>query len=202
MSSKNKNSTRKTKNTSASGFRLSGTQIAVGLISLGLVTLVAVVIYGSGVGQPPKISALDEGVTEFHYSDGQHQEGLMAYDLIPPAGGKHNPRWQNCGVYDLPIASELAVHSLEHGAVWITYQPDLAASEVIRLQTITRQTQYRLLSPFPNLPSPIVVSAWGYQLKLNKADDPRLMQFIKKYEQNPLGPEPGAVCAGGIGTPK
>jgi hypothetical protein len=202
MSSKNKNTTRKTKNTQAQWFRLSGTHIAVGLISLGLLALVAVIIYGSGIGQPPKVSAPAEGVIEYHYTDGQHQEGLIAYDLIPPAGGKHNPRWQNCGVYDQPIASELAVHSLEHGAVWITYQPDIAASEVTRLQTITRQSQYRLLSPYPNLPSPIVASAWGYQLKLTKADDPRLMQFIKAYEQNPLGPEPGAICAGGIGTPK
>jgi hypothetical protein len=100
-------------------------------------------------------------------------------------------------VYDQPVKNENAVHSLEHTIVWITYQPTLAASEVDKLKVITRQSSYRLLSPYPGLPSPIVASAWGYQLKLDKADDPRLISFIQKYERNPKGPEPNATCSGG-----
>ena len=53
---------------------------------------------------------------------------------LPPTGGSHNPRWQNCGIYTDPVDSSLAVHSLEHGAVWLAYQPDLAADKVAELQ--------------------------------------------------------------------
>ena len=85
--------------------------------------------------------------------------------------------------------------------VWITYDPDLPADQVERLQQITRRSGYRLLSPYPDLPSPIVATAWGFQLHLDSADDPRLDDFIRKYEQGPTTPEPGAVCTGGVGSP-
>jgi hypothetical protein len=142
-----------------------------------------------------------EGLEQFPNQQAGHQDGPVTYAQTPPVGGPHNPVWQNCGVYTEPIANENGVHSLEHGAVWITYQPELPADQVQELQRITRQSSYRLLSPYPGLPSPIVASAWGYQIKLDNPDDPRLMQFIQKYEQNPLGPEPGAACSGGIGQP-
>ena len=54
--------------------------------------------------------------------------GSVELPVVPPVAGEHNAAWQNCtgNVYDAPIANEHAVHSLEHGAIWITYRPDLA----------------------------------------------------------------------------
>jgi hypothetical protein len=130
-----------------------------------------------------------------------HVETPVTYEQSPPVGGPHNPAWQNCGVYIAPIANENGVHSLEHGAVWITYQPDLPAADLQALQTLTRQSGFRLLSPYPDLSSPIVLSAWGYQLSLEQTDDPRLASFIEQYEISPLAPEPGAPCTGGLGQP-
>jgi hypothetical protein len=138
-----------------------------------------------------------EGVEFFAVAGAQHVEGQVNYPQTPPVGGSHNAVWQNCGVYDTPVINEHAVHSLEHGAVWIAYQPDLAAEQVARLADITRQSSHRLLSPYPGIDSPVIASAWGYQVRLDGADDPRLMQFILKYEQGPTTPEPGAVCSGG-----
>jgi hypothetical protein len=142
-----------------------------------------------------------EGLRTFSNLAREHSTAPVSYPQDPPVGGPHHPSWQNCGVYTQPIPNENAVHSLEHGVVWITYQPDLPESEVQKLQDLTRQSGYRLLSPYPDLPAPIVLSAWGYQLQLEQADDPRVGDFIRAYEQNPQGPEPGAPCTGGVGQP-
>ena len=142
-----------------------------------------------------------EGIATYSNLGRDHVNNTVSYDQTPPVGGSHSPVWQNCGVYSEPIANENGVHSLEHGAVWITYQPDLLDSEVQALQTLTRQSSFRLLSPYPDLPSPIVISAWGYQLHIEQADDPRIKDFIEQYELSPQGPEPGAPCTGGVGQP-
>src|SRR5512135_2125538 len=52
-----------------------------------------------------------------------HAQGAVTYAQTPPAGGNHSTQWQNCGIYTAPVGNEYAVHSLEHGAMWITYRP-------------------------------------------------------------------------------
>jgi hypothetical protein len=125
-----------------------------------------------------------------------HTTEAVTYAQSPPVGGDHNPSWLNCGVYDEPVQDELAVHSLEHGAVWVTYRPDLPADQVQALDDALPDT-YIVLSPREGLPSPVVASAWGVQLQLTGADDPRLPEFVKTYRQGPQTPEPGAACSGG-----
>jgi hypothetical protein len=165
--------------------------------TIGLTVIVLVIVFASSFINNRNRNASIEGVEFFPQIGGQHVTTTVNYPQTPPTGGPHNPVWQNCGVYDEPIVSEHAVHSLEHGAVWITYQPDLPQEQVNRLADITRQSSHRLLSPFPGIDSPVIATAWGYQVRLDGADDPRLMQFILKYEQGPTTPEPGAVCSGG-----
>ena len=108
---------------------------------------------------------------------------------------------QNCGIYDTPVPDERAVHSLEHGAVWLTYRPDLPAADVERLRRLARGHTHILLSPYPDNPTPIVASAWQTQLRLDTYDEPKLLSFINTYERGRQTPEPGAACQGGIGTP-
>lgn len=138
-----------------------------------------------------------DGIQFFPVISNQHVDGNVDYPQTPPVGGPHNPVWQTCGVYTEPIMDEHAVHDLEHGAVWITYQPDLPADQVAKLAQITRGGTHRLLSPYVGLDSPIVASAWGYQLRVQDANDSRLTDFIAKYEQGPQTPEMGATCSGG-----
>jgi hypothetical protein len=143
-----------------------------------------------------------------------HVTGPVQYSITPPVGGQHNATWLTCGVYDKPVPSENAVHNLEHGAIWITYQPSLPQSEVSQLRTFFgNQTvltpsggsvgsRYVDLTPYPGLPSPIVVSSWGFQLRLTSATDPRLQQFVSKFRvSQQYSPEYGSPCTGGIGTP-
>ncbi|MEE8600246.1 DUF3105 domain-containing protein [Euzebya tangerina] len=141
-----------------------------------------------------------EGTTDVAAEDRTHTEEEVDYPTTPAAGGPHSPVWQNCGFYDEPVGEENAVHSLEHGAVWLTFDPDLADDQVSTLQDLAGG--YVLVSPADEeLPSPVVASAWGKQLTLDGADDPRIEAFIRAFEQGPQTPEPGAVCTRGIGEP-
>ncbi|MDQ3924969.1 MAG: DUF3105 domain-containing protein, partial [Actinomycetota bacterium] len=128
---------------------------------------------------------------------GQHTEGTVDYEQDPPAGGEHNPVWQNAGFYEEPVRNENAVHTLEHGAVWITYSPDLSQDQKDRLQEIVEGQDCLLASPYPGLDAPIVASAWGAQLRLEDADDVNLQRFISSYLRGSQTPEPGAACTGG-----
>jgi hypothetical protein len=147
----------------------------------------------SASGAPDDVKTYDVGPA------GEHTGGDVDYDQTPPAGGPHNPVWQNCGYYDKPVRDESAVHSLEHGAVWITYSPDLPQNQVNELKNIAQSESYVLVSPYPDLPddTPVVASAWGKQVGLDGANDPDLESFIQAYQQGPQTPEPGAVCTGG-----
>jgi hypothetical protein len=137
------------------------------------------------------------GLVTASYPAAQHLPGPLSYRETPPLGGPHNVVWQTCGIYTVPIHNEHAVHALEHGAVWITYRPDLASADVQRLQGLASD-DYMLLSPYPGLPAPVVASAWNHQMRLTGADDPRLPAFIRRFKNNPdTTPEFGASCLGG-----
>ena len=145
-----------------------------------------------------------EGLVRYAEAAGnQHVQGdIYEPGALPPYGGPHDPIWQNCGVYDQEIRAENAVHSLEHGATWITYRADLAADEVAALQALAERENFVLLSPYPSQTSPIVLTTWAYQLEVDSAADARISEFVDRYTNDPLTtPEVGATCAGGIGDP-
>ncbi|MCP2340849.1 DUF3105 domain-containing protein [Actinomadura rupiterrae] len=130
----------------------------------------------------------------------EHVTTSVKYDATPPMGGNHDPVWQNCGVYGSALRNENAVHSLEHGAVWITYRPDLPKDQVVKLSAKVGATAYTLLSPYPGLDAPIVLSAWGKQVKVQDAGDKRVDEFLRAFVRGPQTPEPGAPCTGGKAT--
>lgn len=141
-----------------------------------------------------------EGVETFENAS-EHVEGVVDYEQTPPAGGQHNPAWLNCGIYEEPVPNENAVHSLEHGAIWVTYDAEALSDE--ELETLKGQLPgtYVILSPFDGLPSPIVLSGWNSQLQVEEADDPRIAEFFEEYWQSQNVPEPGALCTGAIDGP-
>jgi len=138
-----------------------------------------------------------KAVASYSYVGSQHSAEPQTYAENPPVGGVHNDVWQNCGYYDKPLMNEHAVHSLEHGAVWITYDPSLPQDQIDRLKDIANEQDYILVSPMQGLPSPVVASSWNHQILLDGANDPDLMRFISNYKQGPDTPEPGALCSRG-----
>jgi hypothetical protein len=131
----------------------------------------------------------------------QHDDELqIPFGGTPPMGGPHASVWQNCGIYDTPVEGQYAIHAMEHGAVWITYNPNLPADQVASLKDLARSETYLLLNPYPDQTSPIVLTVWDRQLEVDSADDARVAEFIGRYKQV-RGPESGAACTGGIGSP-
>ena len=132
---------------------------------------------------------------------GQHDDTLtIDFGGLPPIGGPHRSIWQNCGIYREPVLPEYAVHSLEHGTVWITYHPELPQGEIDNLEVAARGQSLMLVSPYPDQASPVVMTAWGVQLELEDGFDERVDTFINRYRGR-QGPEAGASCSGGIGDP-
>ncbi|MGW0857966.1 DUF3105 domain-containing protein [Streptomyces sp. NPDC002690] len=129
-----------------------------------------------------------------------HVETPVSYPMNPPVGGDHNPVWMNCDadVYTEAIPKENAVHSMEHGAVWVTYNSKAAAADVKALTERVEATPYSLMSPLEDQADPLILSAWGKQVTVTSASDPRVAQFFTKYVQGAQTPEPGAACTGGI----
>jgi hypothetical protein len=132
----------------------------------------------------------------------EHQAGSLKYAQSPPVAGNHNGVWQNCmgDVYDAPIPNEHAVHSLEHGAVWVTYKPDLPKDQVKLLADRVKGKEKLFMSPYTGLDKNVSLQAWGYQLKVDNANDPRIDDFIKALRVNASLEGSTALCSGGNST--
>jgi hypothetical protein len=89
---------------------------------------------------------------------------------------------------------------MEHGAVWLTYQENLPAADIATLERAATSVQSVVMSPYPNLQSPVVLTAWAVQLEVDSADDPRIQEFINAYARGPQTPEPEATCFNGVQT--
>lgn len=179
--------------------------VAVGLLAAGIIGYGAYAAFQGARSWEDRAADI-EGIVNYREKDpklvegGQHVAGKVQYPVNPPVAGQHNNDWQNCmgDVYDEPIASEHAVHSLEHGAVWITYRPDLPKDQVDKLAEKVRGKEKLFMSPFEGLDKPISLQAWGYQLKVDNANDGRIDEFIKALRVNASVEGPTALCAQGI----
>jgi hypothetical protein len=176
--------------------------LVTGFLTAGM--LVASVLTACGSDEPaPSVDpdAVEIGEVAM-YTDltRDHAEEDVDYPQTPPVGGNHDPAWLDCNgvVYDEPVRDENAVHSLEHGAVWITYQPDVDEKDLAELRAKVDGQPYLFMSPYPDQAAPIMATAWGVQLAVQTADDPALSDFVEKYSQGLQTPEPGATCDGGV----
>ena len=175
--------------------------VVVLVLALGGILVYAVQNTGSGFRTA--LDRLDETFSGLQVSDNlsaEHVATRVAYpDMATraPDGGDHNAIPQTCAVYDAPIVPEHAVHSLEHGAVWVTYRPGLPQDQVDALRTLVEgNPSYRMLSPYPGQESPVSAQAWGRRLEAGSASDPQLQRFVDEYTDGPQTREKGASCAG------
>jgi hypothetical protein len=200
----------------------------VGVVALGLIGAAVFVVWDRS--QPPEgitdfygeyasyseiSDALQDGditeedldnpwVVQQTHVDSEDPMAVPEYEITPPAGGNHLGQWQTCtgSVYDAPIVDGNAVHSLEHGAVWLTYDPALVdGNGVKQLASMIEGRDYTLMSPYPEQGAAVSIQAWGVQYQTDDVDDPKIDEFLGFYIQNAHNTaEPNATCSGGVST--
>ncbi len=184
--------------------------IAVAAIAGLLVVLAAVVLpmvlgdddgddRGGSSGTGVDSSNLDL-VEEYDVPPYVHVREDVDYPQSPPVGGDHWDPHLECGVYDVPVRNEYAVHDLEHGTIWLTYRPDLVDDEGVA-ELADHLPANGIMSPYPDQEAPVVITTWGLQLDLVGPDDPRIALFIDEYGAGETAPEAFASCAGGTTDP-
>jgi hypothetical protein len=171
--------------------------VAVVVFAAAVITYAVVQVNEANAG---KVTAADQiaGLQTYDYQAGQHVVTTVDYAESPPVGGEHDYEWADCTgtVYDVDIRRENAVHSLEHGAVWITYDPDtISDGDLSTLTDLVDGQAGLMLSPYAGLSSPISLQSWGHQLFLDSASDERVQQYVEFMAFNQdFTPEPGATC--------
>jgi hypothetical protein len=141
------------------------------------------------------------GIEVYPATTNRTVEGPIDYERHPPTNGDHDPLWQDCGFYEEPIEDRHAVHSMDHGVVWITYRPDLPERQIKSLRPYSKEN-YVIVSPYPGQDAPVIATSWRVQLELNGADDPRLKRFVDQFKISELAPLSGNRCTLGVGKPR
>ena len=165
------------------------------------VALIVTVVVTSGTPRADRSEIDVAGVQTWDDLTANHVTGAVDYEMTPPAGGDHAAVWMNCGVYTEQVPNENAVHDLEHGAIWFTYDPAQVTDEQIEQITDLAPSTYSVVSPYEGMDSPMAVSAWGAQLAFDDPEADSVSDFVTKYWKSADAPEPGAPCTGGVDGP-
>jgi hypothetical protein len=170
-------------------------------VTIGVVVLSTVSYSPSASNQDPSLQIDGVYADPPKYKSALHVQSTQRvdYDRYPPVGGPHDGYWAACNgvVYPVAMRDENMVHTLEHGAIWIAYNPDtIAAGDLDILRGLVVGQQFMVMSPYPTLTShPISLQAWGHQLQVDSASDARVQQFITALRRNQyVYPEIGATC--------
>jgi hypothetical protein len=167
------------------------------LVAAAPVLLLVSACGGGGSSAPPEPQIA--GVVHERAAGRTHRQGQIDYQgKLPPSGGDHNPIPLTCGFYDQQPPDEYAVHSLEHGAVWIAFDPSISAADKATLKALAGPKV--LVTPYSGMDTKITLVAWERRLELPNVSDPRLKQFVDGYRDGATAPERGGRCAG-VGQP-
>lgn len=122
----------------------------------------------------------------------EHVTGTVNYDTIPPVSGPHAGQPAPCGVHPQPIPNENLVHSFEHGAVALLFQPNLDIETIREIESIVGEYDDNVLSaPYPGMEPTVVVASWGEKMNLDEFDGPAIREYADVFRGR--GPE-GIDC--------
>jgi hypothetical protein len=126
----------------------------------------------------------------------------LTFGTNPPSSGNHYAIWAAYQTYERAIARGFWVHSLEHGAVVITYNcPGGCPSEVAEVQAFIDSLpsdcgsapRRIVLTPDPELDVRFAASAWGFTLRASCFDRAAFAAFHDAHYDH----APESICGGG-----
>lgn len=119
-------------------------------------------------------------------------ESHSEYNSNPPTSGPHWAGVAGPGIKSEPVADELVLHSMEHGAAVVWYREDLEQSEIEKIRdAFAASSGKKIMLPRENLDVPVVLTSWGYLLKLETVDEAQIIAFIET--NNDRAPEKASI---------
>lgn len=143
-----------------------------------------------------------EGLIEYGNLPSVVVNDPVGYSIDPPPGGQHAATSLECGLYNIPVENERAVAALATGAIWISYEPSIDEHDHEGLEVFGEGEIDVVMAPYPELPEPIVITAWGYQLYPDSPEDPRIASFIRDFQNADSAPYPDLACRDGVEIPQ
>jgi hypothetical protein len=179
----------------------------IGILAIAIVLIVAgsVVVYtvfladsSSTAGDTLESQPLPENgnaslLTDVEQLPSEGREHVPAgteitYETMPPASGPHYDQTASAGFYtDRPQLGAL-VHSLEHGAVVVYYDPERITPDAreslerfAATHTGTWQSVIVVPTPVDDPSAPYILTAWRHKLSLDSYDRDTVRAFLAEY---------------------
>lgn len=127
---------------------------------------------------------------------GDHTGADVQYESFPPVAGQHRPNAAPCGVHGRQFEDELMVHTLEHGAVGIAYDPAALAPDDIKTieEKVMEFDSHTFSVPYDGMETPISLLAWGHMIRLDEYDEEVVDGFIEEFRRGGDAPEANQAC--------
>lgn len=137
-------------------------------------------------------------ISSFSTSNGGQQTHAAPYDYTedttgvnPPVSGRHDPVPAECGTHSEKVADENLVHTLEHGAVAVLYDPkEVPLADIKKIETIVSgYADTTISAPYPGLSDHVVVASWSRKMPLDSFDDDAITEYIDTFRDTEPAPE-------------
>lgn len=166
--------------------------VAVVVVILGGAVLLAIDLTAPEAPPPPELEAVEtfDDMGTQHLAPG---EGTPEYNSNPPTSGPHADTPAACGVYRQPVPDVSSLHSMEHGAIVVQYDPELSQDQITELEGIGRDVGGEIIvAPRPDNPAAVALTAWTKLLVLDEVDREVISAFAREFGNR--SPEAGAQC--------
>jgi hypothetical protein len=102
----------------------------------------------------------------------------VEYGSDPPTSGPHQPAPSQQGTLDEPLPRPVQVGILERGDVLVQYRPDLPGDARTAIMDLAGDRV--VVAPNPDLPDPIVATAWVFKQSCQAVDLDALEEFVER----------------------